>query len=106
MYVSLLSVIDALLCMERLLDALSHCIVAAAAEVPGPDPAQCLLLPSVVIFSDMLEPMLELIANTTPIAQQQTGSSDRSKSSGGNTTTVAAVVVFISSLSTIPIASK
>lgn len=82
MYVVSLSVIDALLCMDRLLDALSQYIIAAA--VPGPDPAQSLfLLPSVVIFSGMLEPMLELVTNTTPTAQQAGGSLDRSKSSAG-----------------------
>jgi len=83
MYVVSLSVIDALLCMDRLLDALSQCIITAAA--PGPDPAQSLLLllPSVVTFCDMLEPMLELVTNTTPTAQQARGSSDRSKSSAG-----------------------
>jgi hypothetical protein len=36
-----------------------------------------------VIFCDMLEPMLELVTNTTPTAQQAGGSSDRSKSSAG-----------------------
>jgi len=83
MYVASLSVIDALLCMDRLLDALSQCIIAAAAPVPDPAQSLLFLLPSVVIFSDMLEPMLELVTNTTPTAQQAGGSSDRLKSSAG-----------------------